>query len=336
MVGKVLYSGFRWLHHDDRSGYHHVVQEVADYVDSGTLWGGRAKIGRFVRKLNIILAEVLTILRARHYRAVFYIYPETSALFFSAPLLKLMGKRVIYAMHLGEKYWDRKGSIFFRLKRRNLKFVDHFVVLSTEQKRLMERKFPGKVSVVPHGVWVDAGLTIPLPLSPPRVCVAGDNFRDYDMLRQIIECFAMRFPQVCFDLIGMQYAKLGDIAHSSTVICHPRLNQVEYARVIGGSIFMLLPLYFATANNALLEAQVLGVPVLCNRTDGVTDYLPGDTYLFDDIEHLCALTEARMAMNAAQRAAESALLIEHVENNFSWPVVRKHIISLCLQEQDKA
>lgn len=333
MTGGVLYSGFKWDHHDDRSGYHHVVQDAADYVDSGALWGDRAQIGSFASKLNIILAEILTLARARRYRAVFYIYPEAGALFFSAPLLKLMGKRVIYALHRGEKYWDRTGSFFFRLKRHNLKFVDHFVVLSTQQQCLLEKRFPGKVSVIPHGVWLDTGSSLLVPRLPPRVCVAGDNFRDYDLLRQIIECFGVRFPHVGFDLIGMQYAKLGKAAEIPTVTCHPRLSPEAYARVIGDATFMLLPLHFATANNALLEAQTLGVPVLCNRIDGVTDYLPSEAYLFDDIAHLCDLTEARLAMSSAQRAAESALLIAHVEKHYSWPVIRKRIVSLCLQEQ---
>jgi len=328
VTGEVLYSGFKWVHHDDHSGYHHVVPDANDYIDSGSLWGGRTKIGSFRRKINMVIAEVLTLLRARRYRVVFYVYPENSALFFSAPILKLMGKQIVYALHLGEKYWNRQGSIFFRIKKHNLKFVDHFVVLSSQQQRLYEQQFPGRVSLIPHGVWLEDSFTS-LPLSPPRVCVVGDNFRDYDLLRRIIERFAVLFPQIHFDLIGMQYGKLGEVAHAASVTCHARLSKTEYAQVIKGATFMLLPLHFATANNALLEAQALGIPVLCNRVDGVTDYLPDDSYLFDDIEHLCSLVEARLTMDEKQRAAESAALIKHLEQNFSWPVVRTRVISLC-------
>ncbi|CAH2799507.1 MAG: hypothetical protein CBARDMAM_4066 [uncultured Caballeronia sp.] len=37
---------------------------------------------------------------------------------------------------------------------------------------------------------------------------------------------------------------------------------------------MLLPLKFATANNALLKGLVAGVPVICSNTHGVREYLP--------------------------------------------------------------
>jgi glycosyltransferase involved in cell wall biosynthesis len=333
MASEILISGFKWTHHDARSGYQQVVDSDADYVDGGKLWGGRAEIGSFTRRLNFILAEVLTIVRALRYRAVFYLYPEQSAYFFSAPLLKLMGKTVIYTLHLGEEYWSSfSGSFLFSLKRRNLKYVDYFVVLSTQQQRVFERHFPGRVRMIPHGVWLDTELTPPPPAIPPRVCVVGDNFRDYEMLRRIITCFALRFPHISFDLVGMKYAKLGDAAHASTVTCHTRLSRTEYAQVIARSSFMLLPLHFATANNALLEAQAMGIPVLCNRIDGVTDYLPSEDYIFDDVGDLCDKVGTRLAMSTAQRATESKTLVEYVKQHFSWPVVRERIVSTCLND----
>src|SRR3569832_1831665 len=143
VTGEVLYSGFKWVHHDDHSGYHHVVPDANDYIDSGSLWGGRTKIGSFRRKINMVIAEVLTLLRARRYRVVFYVYPENSALFFSAPILKLMGKQIVYALHLGEKYWNRQGSIFFRIKKHNLKFVDRGGGRAGRRRRRGGRRGPG-------------------------------------------------------------------------------------------------------------------------------------------------------------------------------------------------
>lgn len=162
--------------------------------------------------------------------------------------------------------------------------------------------------------------------------MAGDNFRDCGMLCQIIGRFAQRFPDIGFDLVGMQYAKLGTTTHLPSVTCQPRSTQVEYARVITEASFMLLPLEFVTANNALLEALVMVVPVLCNRIEGVTDYLPDETYLFDDLEQLCSMVEVRQAMSPAQRAAESTALIAYVQRQLSWPVVREKIAFLCPNE----
>jgi glycosyltransferase involved in cell wall biosynthesis len=336
MENGVLFSGFKWSHHDARSGYHQVVDSIADYVDGDALWGGDAKIDSRKRKWNFLLAELITIFRARHYRAVFYLYPEQSTYFFSAPILKWMGKRVIYPLHLGKEFWDsRSNSLLSRLKRRNLKFVDCFVVLSNQQQQVFERYFPGKVRMIPHGVWLDMATNVPQTVASNRVCVVGDNYRDYVLLSRIIELFAQRFPGLEFDLVGMKYAKLGAVAHLPTVTCHSRLSEIEYVQTIAGAAFMLLPLEFATANNALLEALALGVPVLCNRIDGVIDYLPDENYVFDDVEQLCAMVEVRMDMGLAQRSAESAELVSYVQQQFSWPVVRQRIVALCLHEEGR-
>src|SRR3569833_803372 len=87
VTGEVLYSGFKWVHHEDHSGYHHVVPDANDYIDSGSLWGGRTKIGSFRRKINMVIAEVLTLLRARRYRKEKKDKPKKRTLFFSAPIL---------------------------------------------------------------------------------------------------------------------------------------------------------------------------------------------------------------------------------------------------------
>lgn len=331
--GKLLYSGFRWEHHDESSGYHHVVASPADYIDGEKLWGGGSKLGSLKQRINFVLTDLWTVLKSWRYPAVLLFYPEQTS-YFSAPLLRLMGKKVIYVLHLGEDYWfERNDSLFLKLKRFNLRFVSKFIVLTSQQARIFEQHFPGKVTCIPHGAWCDK------PRSPAtrdaggdiRVTVVGDTYRDYELLGRIIAVFGEKYPQITLNLVGMKYDKLGEARHAANVICHGRLSASEYEEVIRNSFFLLLPLTFATANNALLEGLSFGVPVICNNVHGVLEYLPGADYVFNSIDDLCAMVEARLQLDDAARNQEAAELTNYLEANYSWANIRDRVIGYCLE-----
>lgn len=321
----VLYSGFKWDHHDDDSGYHHLVSSVGDYVDGGALWGGDSEIGSRKRRVNFLLNDLVTLFRSWRYKAVVVFYPEQTA-YFSAPLLRLMGKRVVYVLHLGEDYWfERSDSVFLKLKRFNLRFVSCFIVLTSHQQAVFERRFPGRVVKIPHGTYCDAGVGAVDPLPSPTVTVVGDNYRDYGLLAAIIRVFGESLPEIRFNLVGMKYDKLGELRHASNVICHGRLSREDYQALIERSLFVLLPLTFATANNALLEGLRAGVPVICNRVDGVLEYLPGPEYAFDTPDELLAMARRQLGSSRDARNAERAHLLEYVQREYAWDVVRRRV-----------
>ncbi len=329
---RVLYSGFRWATHDEVSGYHHVVASKADYVDGETLWGGKSPLGSRARRINFLLIDLVTIVRAIPYRSVLLFYPEQTA-YISAPILRLMGKKVVYAVHLGEDYWfHRDDSFYLKIKRFNLRFVSKFISLTDQQKEVFEAHFPGKVAKIPHGTWCPP-VEAKLPVAPDgkiHLAVIGDNYRDYGFIADIIERFRVTRPNVVFDLVGMKYEKLGEARHSPNAICHKRLDGVQYREVIRNSLFLLLPLEFATANNALLEGLVEGVPVLCSNVHGVREYLPSGDYVFESIDDVDAQVEARSQMTPAQHAAEAATLQAYVRHNYSWETVRKGVVEYCI------
>lgn len=321
----VLFSGFKWDHHDEESGYHHLVSSAADYVDGACLWGGNASIGSGKRKVNFLLNDLVTIYRALRYRAVVIFYPEQTA-YISAPILRLFGKRVVYVLHLGEDYWfERNDSVFLKLKRFNLRFVSRFVVLTSQQQAVFERRFPGRVTKIPHGTWCseDDERAEVLPL--PAITVVGDNYRDYDLLAAIIRRFAVQMPELRFNLVGMKYEKLGELRHAPNVVCHGRLSAEDYQTLISRSLFVLLPLTFATANNALLEGLREGVPVICNRVDGVLEYLPGPEYAFESVDELLGMATRLLAMDLEARSAESSRLLDFVRREYAWDVVRRRV-----------
>jgi hypothetical protein len=180
----VLYSGFRWEHHDDESAYHHVVISRADYVDGGRLWGSDGSVRSLKRRLNFIMIDLLTIVRAVPYQAVLLFYPEQTS--YVLPLiLRLMGKRVVTVVRLGEgDLMHRDGSLVSKLKRFNLRFVDKFITVTSQQQAVFERDFPGRVERISHGAWCRNNKAEHSDASSRscRIAVVGDTYRDYRLL----------------------------------------------------------------------------------------------------------------------------------------------------------
>lgn len=328
---KLLYSGFTWEHHDEKSGYQKVVVSERDYVDGMKLWGGKSAIGSRLRRINFFLIDICTILRAWRYKAVFIIYPEQTA-YLSPLLLKLLGKKVTYALHLGPDYWiERNDSWFLKLKRYQLRFVSGFIVLSNQQKEVYNGIFPGRVVMIPHGAYV-APLQCRLPAVPRYIAVIGDSYRDYNQLAQIILAFKERHPEVKFQLIGMKYNKLKGVETMDNVICNPRLERDDYLSMLQRSTLILLPLRYATANNALLEGLAAGVPVYCSNVPGVIDYLPSQEYVFNSVEDAVAKYEHATAISQEELENNAARFNRYVRERYSWDVIQKQVVEFCLSE----
>jgi glycosyltransferase involved in cell wall biosynthesis len=326
---ELLYSGFTWDHHDDNSGYQKIVVSQKDYVDGGKLWGGRRPIGSRLRRVNFFLIDVFTILRAWRYRAVFIFYPEQTA-YMSPLLLWLLGKKVIFALHLGPDYWvERNDSLFLKLKRAQLRFVSGFIVLSNQQREVYERIFLQRVVMIPHGAYVTP-LQFQMPAIPRYISVIGDRYRDYNQLAKIIVAFKGRHPEVRFQLIGMRYENLNGVENMETVFCHPRLGRDEYWSILSHSTMILLPLVFATANNALLEGLLAGVPVYCSNVHGVTEYLLSQEYMFDTVEDAISKYEQAASIPQAELERNAYRFHQYVRERYSWDIIQKQVVEFCL------
>ena len=214
---RVLYSGFRWEHHDEESGYHHVVTSNADYVDGGRLWGSGGSIHSVRRRVNFIMVDLLTIARALPYHSILLFYPEQTS-YLSPFVLRLMGKRVVYVVHLGEDYWiKQERSLIRKLKRFNLRFVDKFITLTSQQQAVFDNIFPGRVARIPHGAWcrIDDVWQTNVSARSRRIAVVGDTYRDYRMLERIVNYFGERYPDVVFDSGGHEARKVRRIGKTS-------------------------------------------------------------------------------------------------------------------------
>jgi glycosyltransferase involved in cell wall biosynthesis len=334
MQRDLLYSGFRWPHHDKNSGYDKVVASQADFVDGNKLPWGDAPIGTLRRRLNFLLIDIVTILRSVRYSHVLLFYPEQTA-YFSPIVLRALGKKVTCVLHLGADYWFESGaSPALLLKRANVRWAWRLIVLSRAQRDFYAKEFRGEVSWIPHGIWCDERPVDPVSVSDKTntICVVGDTYRDYDLLVKIVQLAEQALPAVKFELIGVQREKLSAIAHNQNVLFHKRLSAEEYRQTIERSLFVLLPLRFATANNALLEGMSFGVPVYCSDVEGVADYIANDEYVFESADDVLKIIRARLNRSREENLEERNMLKQYARDRFGWERIRSEVASYATAE----
>lgn len=272
-------------------------------------------------------------MRAVRYDTVHYFYPENTAYLSPWPL-RLLGKRIVYTVHLDERAWLRAApSPFLRLKQLSLRAAHAIAVLSRHQEHVYRRVFRDKlVRFVPHGLTFDRVGAPPLDLferrlQTRRLVVVGHNYRDFDLLERIVATRGAR--DVRFHLAGMDETTRRRFERQVGVVCHERLEPDAYDTLLRESFAMVLPLSFATANNALLEAYQCHLPALASRIPGITDYaVDPDRALFGSPEEFWARFDALAALDAAALRRDCIALHEAARARFSWPEVRSQLAAL--------
>jgi glycosyltransferase involved in cell wall biosynthesis len=331
---RVLYSGFHYLHHNPGSGYDQVVPDPHQYVSGeGLPFADRLESTR-PRHLNFLLLDLLTLVRALRYDTVHYFYPEATA-YLSPWILRVLGKRIVYTVHLAESQWlGPTRSTHHRIKQKSLRAAHAIVVLGSQQGEVFRQAFPDKeVGFVPHG-FTFAGVGEPSvdlfearTRGHRRLVVVGSNYRDVDVLEQITAQRGSR--DVYFDLVGMDEAARARFAPCESVVCHPRLDAETYGNLLSESFALLLPLTFATANNALLEAYNAYLPAFLSRIDGVTDYAAdGDRSLFSSPEEFWSKYDALAALSPSELHDYCLALHAGARDRFSWPKIRAELAGL--------
>jgi hypothetical protein len=331
-MAKILFSGFRFSHHNLGSGYDGIVADRRDFVSGNELPLGNRHEDSRLRKLNFLLVDLLTLVRGLRYPAVHYLYPEHTA-YLSPLLLRLLGKRIIFTLHLDDQVWlSTPRTAFRRLKQRNLKSADVIVALSTQQAQVFQGRFPDKrVRFVPHGLDMDGPAPAPEELRQRwgelRVAVVGSNYRDFDLLGEIIGKRSSR--RVTFHLVGLDRDSRERFSRLPGVVCHGRLESSEYEALLRSCLALALPLTFATANNALLEAHRNYLPAVCSDLPGISDYATADTLLFSTPEGFWEAFDRLAGLDPL--AYRELCLRSHDEgrDRFCWQAIRRQLAEVC-------
>lgn len=331
-MNKILYSGLRFHHHNRGSGYDLVASNSDCHISANSMLFGGMPDHSALRKIGLFLADLKTALVGLRFDLVHYYYPEDTALF-SPWILRFFGKKIVFTIHLSEDIWLHQGvaARTFFLNKMCLRAADVVITLSTAQTHIFQQTFPRKfVTFVPHGFEPDQKELARRVIDERRRCrniiVVGDNFRDHDLLHAVIA--DKRSALFMFHLIGFRAETKKRFEKHNNTICHGRLTTERFEDLLCSSFVMFLPLIYATANNALLEAHKFSVPAICSKVGGIEDYALESTRLirtsdqfWEEVGKLTRLSQDEYfeLCDALRRAAIQ---------RFSWPLIVSRLNSI--------
>lgn len=286
MTRKILVVGFNFSYHDAFSGYGRLMKyfgdgQVFDYTHLFSD-GNYSFLGAILRRL---LVECLTLVKGMRADVIHYIYPE-GTIFISPLVLKyVFRKKIVMTFHLDPSWFNSYPAsdgimrgvvrrVFQGLAYRSVLACDHGIALTTGSVDAYRQAYGlSHVTVVPHGIVVDDFVESSkkrLLAQKPSVCIVGRNYRDWDFVNAVLaRDDAHRYR---FHLVGVDFDK---VTWPQDVEVHAhrlRLDHEQYVDVLHQCLVMFLPLKFATANNAILEAYQNRVFVLTTRAGLNQDY----------------------------------------------------------------
>ncbi|MBZ9537144.1 glycosyltransferase family 4 protein [Cytobacillus oceanisediminis] len=325
---KILIAGYKFPHHSDSSGYHHLSSFIeGEFLDANRLPFGKAHVDSKIRQVNFILFELAIRLKALKKDVVHYLYPEQH-LVFSVPKKNTIR---VATIHLDEKWLDKNSKIkkkFLSTRRKAYEKLDGIICLSSEQASRLRLIYPEKkIRFIPHGI-NQLGYYEQCDYDRNErflITIVGSNYRDKELLLEIIGIAAEKHKHWIFNLVGISQEWKKDFADFKNVIIHPFLSENEYFSVMQSSHIHLLPVKFATANNALLEAHTLGVPSLTSNTTGIKDYSIKSTRKFKGaFEAIRQLEDIAHLDNESYRQLRESTKKEAIK--FSWEEITKEVL----------
>jgi len=205
--------------------------------------------------------------------------------------------------------------------------LDGLIALTDREADFWEQFLPGRVSVARHGIDVDffcPSHSTTISESEPRCLVVGHWQRDFATLAGVVDVLLKRIPEIGFDIVIPRVVRSVDLlmplARHDSVRFREGLTDEELLELYRRSTVLLLPMLAATANNAILEAQACGLPIVSTDVDGVASYVTpafADLVPVGDVQ---ALVDAviRLIESDEEREERGRAGREHAVEQLSW------------------
>lgn len=314
---KVLYVGYRDSSHSSAGGYDAIIgNPETDNLMGENVPFGFIPVSKRGKILNVVILDFISHIMRFKYLITHYFYGDTMAI----PFVRLKNHKVVATIHMNIEDDRRNKKLFIKA----LRSLDGIIVLSSNQKKILKETYNLESVFIPHGFHKPQYKKIKTTINKEllNICILGQNYRDYDIIEIVLNyCLKVR-KDIVFHLIGQPQFIKDKYNNYPNVVVYPRICDDMYFSIIEDCDYSFLPLTFATANNALLEAGFLGVKSILPSIPGVEDYgapSPCNLY-YSNTEDLLLLF-----LKLKKQESKSDKLIKFCETNFLWENVYKQL-----------
>jgi glycosyltransferase involved in cell wall biosynthesis len=210
--------------------------------------------------------QVRLLARLRGDAVFHFIYPENS-FFFSAQHKKSRSVRFVATYHQ-----PVQESRNFILKTDAIRTLDAVILLSESQREFFEPLVgPDRIFVVPHGVDLSFFSPSRQRSKERRIIAVGNWLRDFTTLASALRILSDIHPDVVCDVVTLRENAV-HFDGLKNVVFHSGISDSALRAMYQNSILAVLALSGAAANNALLEAQASGLPIVATDLPAVREY----------------------------------------------------------------
>lgn len=318
---KVLYSGFADPNHSEFGGYHNIYNfpGCEKVLLSCNYFLGKLNRKYRLRRIPLGLLDLDTRRQRHNYDITHLFYGEITMIPF-LPYSRDKRHKTVITLHL-----DIEKQRFHKAFLKNLKSFDGIIVLSTQQQEYYRSKHGIETTFIPHGFNTPI-FKFKLPkdikgnlinTQQINLITAGKNYRDFETLSKVVDRFKDN-NRFIFHLVGTPVDIKTRLTTYPNVRIYPRIDNDEYYSLIKSCDYGFLPVTFATANNALLETQAIGIKSILPRIPGILDYASGNNLFYDDYEELIKI------IDTLQKSSISEEILTH-SHKFHWENIYRQL-----------